>query len=281
MRDEPAAVGVLRSCLVGDERELLTARIRRIAARLGYELLDILDTDTVTDLPAAVRHLDIDAVIAPGPEHLDLEEVHRVCEVVFLDAGEMHYRDGRCEQLDGPAAEPVTEVLVPLYSQAVTSDPEAAAEDVLARLEQALTFTAIIADVPVVIVLPRFHAMFVDGLDLVDTDAWTSAVRAAGARELEDLDFRADPAPGWGVVMNSTGTHVRVELPEGLGGGYLCEGELVAEDAWHQQVQQDHRDGRGLVVVTGTAAPTGEAALEMMEQGRASWLRAHLEITRG
>lgn len=30
--------------------------------------------------------------------------------------------------------------------------------------------------------------------------------------------------------------------------------------------EQDHRVGRGLVVVTGTAAPTGEAALEVMEQ---------------
>ena len=160
----------------------------------------------------------------------------------------------------------------------MTSDSDA--EDVLARLEQASTFTAIVADVPVVIVLPRFHGMFVDGGDLVDADAWTSAVRAAGARELEDLDFVAGLTPGWRVVMNSTATQVTVELPDGLGGGCLYEGELFATDIWHQRVRRDHRNGRGLVVVTGTATPTGEAAMEMMEQGRASWLRADLEITR-
>lgn len=279
MRDEPAAAGVLRGQLLGAERELLTARIRRIATRLGYELLDILDTDTVTDLAAAVRHLDIDAVIAPGPEHLDLEEVHRVCEVVLLDPGELHYRDGRRELLDTPGrADSVTEVLVPLYSQAMTSD----SEDVLSRIEQATCYTAVIAGVPVLIVLPRFHGMVLNENQdvLVDTDLWTSAVRVAGARELANLDFIADPAPGWHVVLDPSAAQVRVELPEGLGGGYLYEGEVVAEDDWCQQVEQDHRDGRGLVVVTGTAAPTGEAALEMMEEGRASWFRAHLEITR-
>lgn len=80
--------------------------------------------------------------------------------------------------------------------------------------------------------------------------------------------------------MNSTASQISIELPEALGGGYLYEGELAAADTWRQQVKKDHRDGCGLVVVTGTAAPTGEAALEMMEQGRASWLRAHLDITR-
>lgn len=99
MRDEPAALGAIRTALAGHERELLVARIRKLADRLGYDLLDVLDPDTVPDLEQAVRDLDVDAVITPTAEHLDLARIARVCEVIILNPETIHYRDGHREPL--------------------------------------------------------------------------------------------------------------------------------------------------------------------------------------
>ncbi|GAB4590269.1 hypothetical protein [Nocardia sp. IFM 10818] len=38
------------------------------------------------------------------------------------------------------------------------------------------------------------------------------------------------------------------------------------------------RNGRGLVLITGAAAPTEAAALDMISAGLASWLRTPVEI---
>ena len=99
MRDEPAAAGVMRRGCVGHEWELLAARIRALATRLGYEVLEILDADTVGDLIERVQQLDVDAVIAPTVEHLALDGLARLCEVITLDPPQLHYRDGRTEPL--------------------------------------------------------------------------------------------------------------------------------------------------------------------------------------
>ena len=99
MRDEPAALGAIRTALAGNEHELLTARIRKLADRLGYDLLDVVDPDTVPDLELTVRDFDVDAVITPACEHLDLTRLARVCEVVTLNPEAIHYRDGRRDNL--------------------------------------------------------------------------------------------------------------------------------------------------------------------------------------
>ena len=80
--------------------------------------------------------------------------------------------------------------------------------------------------------------------------------------------------------MNATATQATVELPDGLGGGMPVRGRAGRHRHLTPAGAARSPNERGLVVVTGTAPPTGDASLEMMEQGRASWLRADLEITR-
>ncbi|MGW4125207.1 hypothetical protein [Nocardia sp. NPDC004711] len=59
----------------------------------------------------------------------------------------------------------------------------------------------------------------------------------------------------------------------------LHDGDLMCEPSWYQQVGECQREGRGLVVITGTAAPTETAALEMIAAGLASWVRVQIELT--
>lgn len=99
MRDEPAALGAIRAALAGHEHELLTARIRRLADRLGYELLGVVDPDADPDLALTVRDLDAEVVITPTVRHLDLAAITRVCEVVTLDPEAIHHCGGRREDL--------------------------------------------------------------------------------------------------------------------------------------------------------------------------------------
>jgi hypothetical protein len=99
VRDEPAALGAISTALAGHERELLADRIRKLADRLGYDLLDVVDPDAVPDLELAVRDLDVDAVITPACEHLDPARLARVCEVITLIPEAIHYRDGHRENL--------------------------------------------------------------------------------------------------------------------------------------------------------------------------------------
>ncbi|WP_280392782.1 hypothetical protein [Nocardia wallacei] len=151
--------------------------------------------------------------------------------------------------------------------------------DALPPIEQATTYTAIIAGVPVVILLPRLRSVHIaeDGA-LVTGDAWTTAVTAHGAQPLTDLEFAAAPAPGWLVTLAADMTTAAIAGPAGLGEIYA--GELVAEPKWRELVEQLHRDGAGLVVITGTAERMDpEAALEMMEAERAVWVRARMALT--
>ncbi|MCX4099133.1 hypothetical protein [Nocardia sp. alder85J] len=130
-----------------------------------------------------------------------------------------------------------------------------------------------IAGVPVLIVLPRFRSVHIapDG-GLVSADGWTSKVCEHGARPMVDLEFVGGPEPGWRVALDAGAAGVRVTGPAGL--GEMFAGELVCEPDWWRQVELDHRAGLGLVVVTGTARTDPDAALEMMEAGRAVWVRA-------
>ncbi|WP_433717425.1 hypothetical protein ACQP2U_43835 (plasmid) [Nocardia sp. CA-084685] len=146
------------------------------------------------------------------------------------------------------------------------------------EIEQAVTFTAVIGSTPVVILLPRFRSVQIapSGV-LVTADAWTSAVRAHGARPMLDLEFAGDPVPGWLVSLAEDMTTVRIMGPTGLGEVYA--GELVSDVEWRQQVEQLHRTGAGLVVVTGTAERLDpDAALEMMESERAVWVRSRTAL---
>jgi hypothetical protein len=147
------------------------------------------------------------------------------------------------------------------------------------EIEQATTFTAVIGETPVVILLPRFRSVHITATGaLVTEDAWTSAVRAHGAEPMLDLEFAAGPAAGWLVTLAGDMTAARITGPAAL--GVVYEGELVYEGQWRRRVEHDLRTAAGLVVVTGTAEGMDpDAALEMMEQGRASWVRAAVTVS--
>ncbi|WP_040713315.1 hypothetical protein [Nocardia takedensis] len=142
------------------------------------------------------------------------------------------------------------------------------------EIEQATTFTAIIGSTPVVIVLPRFRSVHIaESGALVTADAWTTALLEHGAVPMRDLDFLGDPVPGWTVTIGAGVATARITGPAGL--GVVYEGELEADAAWRERVAGLHHIGAGLVVISGTAEqPTADAALEMMEQERAVWIRA-------
>lgn len=81
MRDEPAAIGVIRASLC-QARELEETEIRHVAQRFGFELLDLLDADEIPQLVAIVDDLDVDAVITPTENHVPLDELRPSCEVI-------------------------------------------------------------------------------------------------------------------------------------------------------------------------------------------------------
>jgi hypothetical protein len=99
VRAEPAALAAISPALARSQRQVLEARIRALAARLGYELLNVIDVDTVPDLAQLVRRLDVDAVITPTTEHLPLAALARLCEVITVTPEAMHWRDGHHELL--------------------------------------------------------------------------------------------------------------------------------------------------------------------------------------
>lgn len=145
-----------------------------------------------------------------------------------------------------------------------------------ADIDDGTVFAVILDDTPVLIVLPRFSANRLDddGRPCV-ADMFEDAVRANGARPLVDLEFPGDPAPGWLVSVDAAAESVRITGPEALGS--VFDGGLDAHASWHQRVDENRRHRRGLVVITGSAAPTPDAALDMIATGRASWVRASLE----
>uniref|UniRef100_UPI003F491591 hypothetical protein n=1 Tax=Nocardia sp. CA-095871 TaxID=3239971 RepID=UPI003F491591 len=143
------------------------------------------------------------------------------------------------------------------------------------EIEQATTFTAVIAATPVLIVLPRMRATLIAASGaLVTADAWTTALLEHGARPMRDTDFLGDPTPGWTVTIGAGLTTVRISGPAGL--GEIYDGELAADTTWRERVADLHHIGAGLVVISGTADQlTPDAALEMMESERAVWVRSH------
>ncbi|MBH0780371.1 hypothetical protein [Nocardia bovistercoris] len=146
------------------------------------------------------------------------------------------------------------------------------------EIEQATTYTAVIVGEPVVILLPRMRATLIaESGALVSADAWTAAVTRHGAVPMLDLGFAADPVPGWSIVLDRAMTAARITGPAGLGEIYT--GALEAAPDWRHRVAQRHRDGGGLVVITGRADRMDpEAAQEMMEQERAVWIRTRLVL---
>ncbi|WP_280488839.1 hypothetical protein [Nocardia farcinica] len=144
------------------------------------------------------------------------------------------------------------------------------------EIEEADLLAAIIGDDPVLILLPRFKITQVDQTGrLLTGDAFEAAMHANGARRLSTLDFRAGPIPGWLVAIDAVAGRVQITGPGTVGTVY--DGELVFQDLWHQRVVAA-ASHQGLVLITGSSAATPEAALDMIAAGRASWVRAAVEL---
>lgn len=140
-------------------------------------------------------------------------------------------------------------------------------------IEEVSVFAFVLADEPVLIVIPHvIGSMISEDGALLAADAFESAVRAHGARPLLDLDFLGAPVPGWMTLFDPETTAVRITGP-GLVGN-LFDGTLPTSAAWRQRVAENSH--RGLVVITGSTAPTPDDALEMIDAGRASWIRTTL-----
>lgn len=144
-------------------------------------------------------------------------------------------------------------------------------------IEDAETFAVIFDNEPAVIVLARHRATLIaaDGA-LVAEDALTEAVRAHGARPMIDLAFDAAPARGWQAHLDTDAARLHIATPAHQA---LYQGTLHADPRWHQLIAANAAEGRGLVVITGSAPANHDAALDMIEQGRASWIRIPLEIS--
>ncbi|MBF6548892.1 hypothetical protein [Nocardia brasiliensis] len=147
------------------------------------------------------------------------------------------------------------------------------------EIEQARTWTAVIGTEPVVILLPRLRGVLIaESGALVSADGWTTAWRDHGAQPMTDMLFESAATPGWSVTLTDAFTRARIAGPDGLGGIYT--GELAADPQWCRQVEQRGRAGVGLVVISGTAEQLDpDAALAMMEAGRAVWVRAALSLS--
>lgn len=149
-------------------------------------------------------------------------------------------------------------------------------DNVAPELDDAHVLAAVFAE-PVLIVLPRFTVTLVhrDG-GLVAADAFEAAVRRSGARPVTDLTFPPVPAAGWTTAVDMAAGGVRVTGPANV--GTIYDGDLDATAEWRQRVTGQRE--AGLVVVTGSAAPVPEAVMEMIENGRASWVRTTVHASR-
>ncbi|WP_216917966.1 hypothetical protein [Nocardia noduli] len=148
------------------------------------------------------------------------------------------------------------------------------------EIEQATAFTAVIGTEPVAVVLPRFLSVpMAESGALVTADAWIAALTEHGAQLMRDTDFLGDPAPGWTVAIGPAVTTVRINGPAGL--GEIYEGELQAETKWRERVAGLHHIDAGVVVIISGRADqlSPDAALDMLESGRAVWVRAHTTLS--
>lgn len=152
-------------------------------------------------------------------------------------------------------------------------------EPVPPGIDEGTVFAVILDDTPVLILLPRFSLTRLDDNSTPHaTDEFEDAVRAHGARPLIDLEFPGEPTPGWRASVDAGTARARITGPNSLGPVY--DGRLDAHPSWHHRVNENRRLHHGLVVITGSAPPTPDAALDMIATGRASWVRTSLEPSR-
>jgi hypothetical protein len=88
------AIIAIRPSLCGEVVQFREKQLERFAARLGYTVLAIIDTDVIPDLWMPLTKWHPDAVITLAETHIQLAEVTRVCEVITSIPEAMHYRDG-------------------------------------------------------------------------------------------------------------------------------------------------------------------------------------------
>lgn len=131
-----------------------------------------------------------------------------------------------------------------------------------------------IAGTPALVVLPRAALAMVTPDGGVVPDLLTAALREHGGRAVvAPPDFRGPCAPGWRVVL-SPATGVTVTGPRGW---LLYEGPLLGEPDWWAAARRDIATTGGLVVLAG-AMTSPEDIGPAVAQGRASWVRAAVDI---
>ncbi|WP_107661116.1 hypothetical protein [Nocardia suismassiliense] len=59
----------------------------------------------------------------------------------------------------------------------------------------------------------------------------------------------------------------------------LYDGGLDTSIEWHRLAARQHLQRQGMIVVTGSCAPTSAATMDMIASGHASWARADLDLT--
>lgn len=147
-------------------------------------------------------------------------------------------------------------------------------------IEEADLLAAIIIGEPVLILLPRWGVTTIreDGT-LAAADAFAAAIHAHGASPLTDLPFTGEPVTDWTATIDTT-TGARITGPGAVGEVYT--GSLPpATGEWLAQAADNQQHGHGIVVITGTANPTPDAALDMIAEGHASWVRASVRLHTG
>lgn len=146
-------------------------------------------------------------------------------------------------------------------------------------IEEADLFAGTIVAEPVLILLPRFTVARLDEDGTPsDVDEFEAAIRAHGARPVRDLSFVGEPLAGWSVSI--TADAARITGPGMVGLLYAGSMPTVGPE-WLAAVAANLRRGRGIVVITGAAASNPDAALDMIGEGRASWVRAAAELSLG
>ncbi|MGC4991928.1 hypothetical protein [Nocardia salmonicida] len=143
------------------------------------------------------------------------------------------------------------------------------------QVDQAVTSTALLDGVPVVMVVPRArHVGVASTGQIVDSDIWTSTIIEHSGRALLDTTFGGPHTAGWAVTLDQDAHPMRVDSPAGE-----ITGELIADHTWWQRALHRHRGDDGVPVITDTTLPNPAAALAMIEADQAVWVlaRTHLE----
>lgn len=104
---EPTAIVAFKPSLCHGYSELIELRLCRLAARLGYEVLAVIDTDRIPNITIVVTNFDLDAVVIPAESHIELPEVIRLCDVI-TSTPEAMYSQGNYELLGRATDRPYT-----------------------------------------------------------------------------------------------------------------------------------------------------------------------------